>query len=269
MENNKKESRSSAISVGRKLKEARQTKSLTIEQVQKQTKIHSTVLIGLEEATLHNTLTDTYVRSFLKKYAQFLGLNSAEMVKEYFPAGAENAQANIVPQERLVPKETADTPKFLYMTGLAAGAIMLLVLFVFLAGKISSSLNRSKPVAQKASISATKKSQPRAVKSVQKKKPAAKTKSESKEFIPKSTPLILEIKVKDSVLVKLKRDGVLLFERVLPKGITEKIVADNSIELDIGKTQSLELILNGRPIALSGKSVIFGLEITRKGVRVR
>ena len=76
MENNNRGSRPSAVSVGKRLREAREKKSLTIEQVQKQTKIHSTVLIGLEEGRPSDTLTDTYIRSFLKKYAQFLSINS-------------------------------------------------------------------------------------------------------------------------------------------------------------------------------------------------
>jgi hypothetical protein len=81
--------------------------------------------------------------------------------------------------------------------------------------------------------------------------------------------LILEIKVKEAVLVKLKKDGVLYFDRVLPAGLVEKTVANRSIELDIAKAGSLDLTLNGRPIVLQGKNVITGLEITRKGVRIR
>ena len=105
MENNKRESRSSAISVGKRLREAREKKSLTIEQVQKQTKIHSTVLIGLEEGRPSDTLTDTYVRSFLKKYAQFLDVNSVELLKEYFPARTESPAPSAPIQDNVLSKE--------------------------------------------------------------------------------------------------------------------------------------------------------------------
>ena len=272
MENNKRESRSSALSVGKKLKEAREKKSLTIEQVQKQTKIHSTVLIGLEEGRPSEALTDTYVRSFLKKYAQFLGVNSVELLKEYFPAHTENVPTPNVPvQENILSKESQASPKFLYMTGLAVAAIISLMLLVFIAGKVSTAFKKTVPVQKKKSIAAMakKKSVTRSVKAVQKRKPAAKSKSETKELVPKTTPLILEIKVKEAVLVKLKKDGVLLFARVLPKGLVEKTVANSSIELDIAKAGSLDLTLNGRPIDLQGKDVINGLEITRKGVRIK
>lgn len=270
VENNKRESRSSAVSVGKILREAREKKSLTIEQVQKQTKIHSTVLIGLEEGRLSDTLTDTYIRSFLKKYAQFLSINSVELLKEYFPARTESSAPNIPVQENVLSKETQAPPKFLYITGLAVAVIISLMLLIFITGRVSAAFKKARPVQQKKSI-ATEKKKPvaRSAKAVQRKKPAVKAKSETKELIPKTTPLILEIKVKEAVLVKLKKDGILFFDRVLPAGLVEKTTAKNSIELDIAKARNLDLTLNGRPIDLQNKNAIIGLEITRKGVRIK
>jgi hypothetical protein len=150
-------------------------------------------------------------------------------------------------------------------------AIVALMLLVFIAGKVSTAFKKARPVQQKKSVAvpAAKKKAVRSTRAVQKKKPAVNVKSETKELVPKATPLILEIKVKEAVLVKLKKDGVLYFDRVLPAGLVEKTVANSSIELDIAKAGSLELTLNGRPIVLQGKNVITGLEITRKGVRIK
>lgn len=258
MENNR-ESRSSAVSVGRKLKEARERKSLTIAQVQKQTKIHSSVLIGLEEGRPSDTLTDTYIRSFLKQYAQFLGINSAELLKEYFSARTENVPApGVSVQENILSKETQVPPKFLYMTGLVVTAIISLMLLMFIMGKVSAAFKKAGRVQQKKTLAAPAK-----------KKPAVNTGSKTKDIIPKTAPLSLEIKVKKAVLVKLKKDGILFFDRVLPAGLVEKTVAKNSIELDIARAGSLELTLNGRRIILQDRSAAIGLNITRKGVKVK
>lgn len=272
MDNSKRELRPAAVSVGRRLKEAREKKSLTIEQIQKQTKIHSTVLIGLEEGRPSDTLTDTYIRSFLKKYAQFLGINSVELLKEYFPARPESVPApNIPVQENILSKETRIPPKFLYMTGLAAAAIITLALLIFITGKVSTAFKKAGPVQQKKSLVSAAKKKPAtgSAKAVQKKKPAVNTMSATKELVPKTTPLSLEIKVKKAVLVKLKKDGILFFDRVLPAGLVEKTVANNSIELDIARAGSLNLTLNGRPIVLQDKNAMIGLKITRKGVRIK
>ena len=263
---------SSAVSVGKRLREAREKKSLTIEQVQKQTKIHSTVLIGLEEGRPNDTLTDTYIRSFLKKYAQFLGVNSVELLKEYFPAHTENVpKPNIPVQESVSSEESQSSLKLMYMAGLAVVAIISIMLFIFIAVEISTVFKKARPIQKKNSLASAAKKKPaaRSAKPGQKKKPAVNTGSERKELVPKTTPLILEIKVKEAVLVKLKKDGILLFDRVLPAGLVEKTVAKSSIELDIAKAGSLDLTLNGRPIVLQGKNIITGLEITRKGIRIK
>jgi len=272
MENNKRESMSSAISVGKRLRDAREKRSLTIEQVQKQTKIHSTVLIGLEEGRPNETLTDTYIRSFLKKYAQFLGINSVELLKEYFPAHTENApKPNIPVQENVLPKETQGAPKFLYMAGLTVAAVVSLILFMFIVSMVSTAFKKARPIQKKNSIApaARKKTDLGSAKVVQKKKPAVKIMSETKELVPKVAPLILEIRVKEAVRVALRKDGVLFFNRVLHAGLVEKTVANNSIELDIAKAGSLSLTLNGKPVDLQSKNAINGLEITRKGVRIK
>ena len=71
------------------------------------------------------------------------------------------------------------------------------------------------------------------------------------------------------MLVKLTRDGVLIFSRVMTKDLIETVTADESIELDIGKAEALDLTLNGHQIVLPSRSSIGGLVITRKGVRLK
>jgi cytoskeletal protein RodZ len=270
MENNKRESRSSAVLVGKRLKDAREKRSLTIEQVQKHTKIHSMVLIGLEEGKQNDALTDTYVRSFLKKYAQFLGINSVELLKEYFPARAESPAPNDPVQESVTPTQAQGSPKLLYVTGLAAAAIISLLLFMFIAGKVSKAFNKTVPTQQKKVPVATEKKKPvRSAKTAQNKKPAVNTRSETKEVVSKTTPLNLEIKVKKAVRVNLKKDGVLFFDRVLPAGLVENTVANNSIEIDVAKAGSLDMAFNGKRIVLQSNNDAISLEITRKGVRVK
>lgn len=272
MENNKRESRPVVISIGKKLKEAREKKSLTIEQIQKQTKIHSSVLIALEEGHASEILTDTYVRSFLKKYAQVLGLPSDEILKEYFPPHLEPASLNIPVSENQLPVETRVGPKVLYFTVMVMIGMVGLLIIAIIGGKVTAAFNKARSTQQQkqtAPVAIAKKKTIKITKSTQKKKPAVKVNSESKYIIPKTAPLSLVIKVKEPVLVKLTKDGVLMFARVLSKGLVETITANERIDLEIGKARALELTLNSRPIALPTKNKIFTLVITRKGVRIK
>ena len=263
---NRREPRQTAIAVGNRLRDAREKKSLGIDQIQKQTKIHSTVLIALEEGRASELLTDTYVRSFLKKYSQFLGLNSVDVIKEYFPPNSELSPINIQFRNNPLPKETTIAPKFIYVTGIIIFVIVLAFFVLFIGGKIVSSFKKFGMERQKkTAVASVKKNTAKTAKPAAKKGAQVNTKSASKELIPRSSSLNLVIKVKEPVLVKLKKDGVLLFERVLTRGLVEKVTASENIEMDIGKTRSLELTLNGRPIVLPKKNVL-GLRISRKGV---
>lgn len=269
MENNKRESNPAAFSIGRKLKEAREKKSLTIEQVQKQTKIHSTVLIALEEGRIGEILTDTYVRSFLKKYAQILGLPAGEILKEYFPPRAESASLGINIQESHLPEETRKMPKVLYFTGMLVLGIAALFLMVILTGKAVTFLKKPRPVQQQKRVSpavvSKKKAQTQA-KSTKKTKETYRTSPGSKEIIPKSAQLSLVMKVKEPVLVTLTKDGTTMYTNILSKGLVETVNANESIKLVINKANALDLTLNGTPISLQSKKKILHLTITRKGV---
>lgn len=262
------------MSVGKKLREAREKKSLTIEQVQKQTKIHSTVLVALEEGRASEILTDTYVRSFIKKYAQLLGLSAQEILKEYFPAYPDSPVSPAPIHEKTVPKETAASPKFLYMTGIAIIFVIAAAFLIFITGRVADYIKKphaSKQNTQSKSAAAPVKK--KATKTTDKKttsrKVSAKSANTQKEIVPKGASLSLVITVKDPVLVKLKKDGIVIFERVLTKPLIETVVANEKIELEIGDARALDLSLNGRPIQLPEKKKMINLEITRKGVRLR
>lgn len=272
MENNKISPHPIAASVGRRLKEAREKKSLTIEQIQKQTKIHSTVLIALEEGRASEILTDTYVRSFLKKYAQALGLPAGEILKECFPPHPEQAALNIPSKESHLPMDMRTAPRILYFTGIAVFGIAALLILIFVGGKIKTAFSKIKIVHNQKKMPgavSAEKNLPKPVRSTQKTEVPAKTNSGSKQVISKSTPLNLVIKVREPVLVKLTRDGILIFARVLSKNLVETVTASKSIELEISKARALELTLNGRPVALPKKNNMVSLSITQKGIKIK
>lgn len=271
MENNKENPRFPEISVGNKLKEAREKKNLAIEQIQKTTKIHSTVLKALEEGRANELLTETYVRSFLKKYAQALGLPVNEIVKEYFPPTSEPRVPDAAFNETLLPKETRIAPRALYFTAIAALVIVAVLVIIFLAGKAALFVKNIRASHQQKPSAAfvSKKKTTKAAKTGQTKKNTQKSKQDSKEIIPKATLLNLVIKIKEPVLIKLTKDGFLIFSRPMSKGVVETVTAKESIELEISKSQAVELILNGQQVRLPARNNIFTLVITRKGVKIK
>ena len=84
----------------------------------------------------------------------------------------------------------------------------------------------------------------------------AKTGAPSKDIVPKNVPLKLTIRVKEPVLVTLKKDGVTMYSVIMKKDTVDSITANENIELDVLKTDALDLTLNGQQVALPSRNSI-------------
>jgi cytoskeletal protein RodZ len=66
--------------IGQQLQEAREAKSLTLEQVSREIRIRTRYLEALEEGNFGELPSAVHVRGFLRSYADFLDLNSDELL---------------------------------------------------------------------------------------------------------------------------------------------------------------------------------------------
>ncbi|OLN22732.1 helix-turn-helix domain-containing protein [Domibacillus antri] len=69
--------------LGRKLKEARESKGMSLTDVQDVTKIQKRYLAGIEEGDYDIMPGKFYVRAFIKQYAEAVGLNAEELFEEF------------------------------------------------------------------------------------------------------------------------------------------------------------------------------------------
>lgn len=73
----------SNITIGQKLKETRNQKGYTLDDLQKTTKIQKRYLIAIEDNDFDALPGEFYVRAFVKQYADSVGLNGNEVLEEY------------------------------------------------------------------------------------------------------------------------------------------------------------------------------------------
>ena len=69
--------------LGHILREARETKGLTLEEAQEKTRINSKYLDALENSEYDKLPTPVHVRGFLRNYARFLGLDPQPLLERY------------------------------------------------------------------------------------------------------------------------------------------------------------------------------------------
>jgi cytoskeleton protein RodZ len=90
--------------IGNSLREARYRQQLELSEVEQATKIRSRYLRALEEETFDALPAQTYVKGFLRTYADYLGLDGQLYVDEYnsrYSAGGDE------PREPVVARRTA------------------------------------------------------------------------------------------------------------------------------------------------------------------
>ncbi len=69
--------------LGIRLKEAREAKGLSLDDLQELTKIQKRYLIGIEEGNYSMMPGKFYVRAFIKQYCEAVGLDSEEIFEQY------------------------------------------------------------------------------------------------------------------------------------------------------------------------------------------
>jgi cytoskeletal protein RodZ len=84
--------------VGEMLRSAREARKLTIEQVNRETRISVQTLRSLEQDDFGAFPSETYLKGFLRSYAEFLGLDGAKLwsmigQRAQAPAGASGGPA--------------------------------------------------------------------------------------------------------------------------------------------------------------------------------
>ena len=94
--------------IGTLLKNTRQEKNITLEQVHKDTNIASRYLDAIEQGEYDIFPGEPYLIGFLRNYAEYLGLNTDECIKLYKNA---KIQETTIPTEILVPKKPFSVPR--------------------------------------------------------------------------------------------------------------------------------------------------------------
>src|SRR6266487_2904166 len=135
--------------IGERLREARMRQGLDITEVEVATKIRAKYLRALENDEFSMLPGSTYVKSFLRTYAEHLGMDAQLLVEEYRaqhePRGEGELQAYVPPARRERERAGGGPPAFGPGT-LIAGAVVLILIVVAVIGLASGGKKPSEKV---------------------------------------------------------------------------------------------------------------------------
>ncbi|MDD5679978.1 MAG: DUF4115 domain-containing protein [Candidatus Omnitrophica bacterium] len=267
--------------IGERLRSARESKGLSLEDVHKATKIHPRTLEALEKGRLEDKVGVAYVKVFLKSYAAYLGMDARHIVEEY-TSGKKHAaekhaterrpltESNVRKKEQVPKKKSSPQKSNPELTRAVTSILVSVIIFlVIIFGLIKVGQYAKGVVAAIKTRSAAAKKTGTA-----KETPKVSRKNEASESavkeiipIPKQDKLTLTITASTDVWLKVMLDGEVAFHKTLSKKSKETWKAAKEIRLlEIGKPEALKLIVNGKDIDFSKNRLSRNVLITREGV---
>jgi hypothetical protein len=119
--------------IGNSLREARLRQSLDLARVEDDTKIRAKYLQALEDERFEILPSDTYVKGFMRTYAEYLGLDGQVYVDEYnsrFVSAEEPPPSHSMPRSRRARRAESNLV-FVALAGIVAVAVLVVVAFAY------------------------------------------------------------------------------------------------------------------------------------------
>ena len=259
---------------GSRLKKIRLEKGLSLEDIQKKTKINLNILRAIEGDSVSG-LSPIYLKGFLKIYCNCLNLDPADFIADYKEAHKEKTpevkDAKIGGTQPAYVKETLAKEEEGFfkpeVTKLGLGGVFnklkpFLVLIIIFAIVFVTLFNLGKFVASRRRLARTGK---KTISTLPKQAGASLKERRAKGKVPLTTQdqrvagirsekaqrvnpsvITLVIKVRENCWLSLKADGQVMFQSVLEKGRSESWQAKEKIELSVGNAGAVELQVNGQ-----------------------
>ncbi len=224
--------------IGNTLREARLRRDLDFRQLEQATKIRGRYLRALEEEDFDALPAETYVRGFLRSYAEFLGLDGQLYVDEYNSRFVTGEDYPVLRPRRSQPRRTGGGLETNVVL-LALMAIAVMTALVIAAWKFSSGSTPPGRVSPQAAVPANPKPAGRKAHV-----PVAETRANLLIRAERGNCL-LEVHVANAQ----GRAGKLLFQGTLEKGQAQRFVAKR-LWINAAVPENLLVKLNGEQVTI-------------------
>jgi cytoskeletal protein RodZ len=235
--------------LGEYLKQLREEKKISVSQVAQTLKTKLETIHALEANDFEKIPAPTYVKGYLRSYANLLGIDADSLLMEYnrqFP----QAKQPLVPPVHKIPNVNIDMMKVFKSKIFIFSTISIIILISLIIAIVKISHRKTK-------IHPAKKEIPEQTQQVQAKqeiiqKETQKTEEHTgatpKPNTPFSLPLSLSANAIDNVWIRVNADGKTIFEGVLQKSDKENWQAQSEFKLRVGNPSKLNLSVNNKPL---------------------
>src|SRR5699024_3547289 len=122
------------MQIGERLREAREEKGLSLEDIQQKTKIQSRYLQAIEEDNLDDLPGKFYARAFIKEYALAVDLDPSEVLEGFDEEKIQSHTEDNAPYARMSrsnePKEAKGSSFLSFLPTVMVGILIIFIIFV-------------------------------------------------------------------------------------------------------------------------------------------
>jgi cytoskeleton protein RodZ len=243
--------------IGPTLREARMRARIDITEVEQATKIRAKYLRALENEEWNLLPGSTFIKSFLREYADYLGLDARALVEEYklrYERPSEHELAPISPQlgrdrRGSGPVGPRVAPRWL----IVGGVIVLIFAALALVGSLGGDDNSGGGSTVDGAGGTTARTTARPPRTT----PTARPARASVKLVPTGTVYVCLVDGGGRVLIPGSQ-----FEA----GQQVPVYRARTLRMTLGNN-AVQVRVNGRPLAVPASSTAIAYEITRAGAR--
>ena len=246
--------------IGNSLREARYRQQLELSEVELATKIRGRYLQALEEENFDSLPAQTYVKGFLRIYADYLGLDGQLYVDEY---NSRYSTLDDEPREPVVARRSSTVHqrhRRLERRGVLLGlaGIAILCAFFIAAFKFSGGDNNNPAIPNLDTT--TKKNT----------KPASKGKTHRRRVARPAKIRFFLVATSGDCWMDVRNysaSGKTLFTGTVQQGQSHRFVA-RRLWINFGNPGNIKAAVNGRPVAIPGAGRSVMVLVSSRGVSV-
>jgi len=241
--------------LGSRLKHARESREVSLQDIAARTKISPVALEALERGDVSKLPGGIFGRAFVKAYAIEVGLDPDETVAE-FSALIAQAEADAAARGAIRPEVTADDRAFLERQQRAIRTLRI-VLAVVAIGAVAALFWQLRTLwARSATVSSVVTTPPSTPAGTSPSTPAPEpaeppaasaAPARATPPAPSSAPLVVEFEVTGDCWIQITTDGKPTTSQLFRAGERRRLEAQREVSLDVGNAGTFLWTINGRP----------------------
>lgn len=242
--------------IGARLREARMRLKIDINEVETRTKIRAKYLRAMENEEWDLLPGEVYIRSFLRTYADFLGLDSRELLDEFrrrYESPSDHEPPPIAPPSR--ERERSRQPRRGIPAWLIVGLVLVVVVLVlYLVGTGGNSTSKRAATSPHTTTHAAR-TPARHRSSIHRRKVITRPKTVTVSLVPTGKVYVCMVNGRGKILIP---------GQIFDTGQTIPPEKAQRLRLTLGNA-SVTVKANGKPVAVTASSGAIGLQFTPAG----